>query len=133
MAGAGPQCLCTATRQGAATILGALGQLPHDADMNMRLGGALVSCLDDSSLPVLVEAVNAIIDVYSKDELHAMFVALRFPELLPQSLKHITAKVRCCCAPLSARPATLPARNTSLHSLSASASLAKPLALSFFS
>jgi hypothetical protein len=94
VAGAGPQCLCEATRQGAATILGALGQLPHDADTNMRLGGALAGCLDDSSLPVLVEAVNAIIDVYAKDELHAMFVALKFPELLPQSLKHITAKVR---------------------------------------
>ena len=112
VAGAGPQCLCEATRQGAATILGALGQLPHDADTNMRLGAALAGCLDDSSLPVLVEAVNAIIDVYSKDELHAMFVALKFPELLPQSLKHITAKVRrsrarslarCCATALARR------------------------------
>ncbi|CAH0477158.1 unnamed protein product [Peronospora belbahrii] len=82
------------SRQNAIGIIGCMGKRCSSAVEKETVGRALVSRLDDSSLEVVVETINAIFDVYDAEEFDDTFRALNFLSVLERTSSALKAKLK---------------------------------------
>ncbi|EGZ28559.1 hypothetical protein PHYSODRAFT_552294 [Phytophthora sojae] len=82
------------SRLNAIGMIGCVGKRCSSAAEKEAVGRALVSRLDDSSLEVVAETLNAIFDVYDDEEFDNTFCALNFLSALERTSSALKAKLK---------------------------------------
>ncbi|CAH0491146.1 unnamed protein product [Peronospora farinosa] len=82
------------SRLNAIGVIGCVGKRCSSAVEKETVGRALVSRLDDSSLEVVVETLNAIFDVYDDEEFDDAFRALNFLGALERTSSALKSKLK---------------------------------------
>jgi hypothetical protein len=82
------------SRLNAVGMIGCVGKRCASAAEKDAVGRALVARLDDSSLEVVAETLNAVFDVYDDEEFDDTFRALHFLSALERTSSALKAKLR---------------------------------------
>lgn len=82
------------TRMNTIGLIGCVGKRTKNAAENEVIGRCLLSSLNDSSLEVVAEALNAVFDVYGDEDFDAVFRSLQFLGALERTATAVKAKLR---------------------------------------
>lgn len=81
-------------RMNAIGMMGCVGQRSKDATENAVIGRCLLATLNDSSLEVVAQALDAVFDVYGDEDFDDNFRSLQFLPALERTAAAVKSKLR---------------------------------------